>query len=561
MPDDTNPITNCQSPLTSCPSSKTYLILAFILTIFAVAPLFYPGYIQTHSGFISLWNVADLRANWDNWNWTPRLGLNFDALRDDGLLPYYLAAILPLEPAAAVKTVLGLSWLLGSVGLFLGCKNWLGRPGALVAALVYTYLPFHIATVYVRGAWGEALFWGLLPWAMVIGNFSGRWEFGGLKSTFIFLLWFLLGLSQAGLTLWAFILLSVWLLVTQHRRAIWPVGASLLGVLGVIIFFASSPLTVSSYNFADHFLYPFQLFSAFWGTGFSQSGWNDGLPLQLGLPAVGLTFLGGILSVSNYLHEKYRANISKNYFFWLGSLAILILLQFPLSYFFWHLPLFPGYTLADTLTYPWQLLGLAGLCLSVLSGVAIQLDSHLTRLPVFGAIITFIVLSSYPYLEPQFLPITPEMKSGPQAQLGNAQVIILAHNFSVESSAQTAGLPTESITLPMTVYGLPQANQTLRLNVTWQALRPLSEDLKVFVHLVDSQNNVLGQFDGQPQKGTHPTSHWIPGELIEDSYPLTFPGEVPPGPYRVYLGLYNEASGARLPVPGDPEGRVIWDVE
>jgi hypothetical protein len=77
------------------PSPKACLALALILPIFAIAPLFYPGYIQTHSGFIPVWNVADLRANFDIWNWLPHIATHYDPLRSDGLLTYYLAGILP----------------------------------------------------------------------------------------------------------------------------------------------------------------------------------------------------------------------------------------------------------------------------------------------------------------------------------------------------------------------------------------------------------------------------------------------------------------------------------
>jgi hypothetical protein len=101
----------------------------------------------------------------------------------------------------------------------------------------------------------------------------------------------------------------------------------------------------------------------------------------------------------------------------------------------------------------------------------------------------------------------------------------------------------------------------LRLNVTWQPLQAFAEDWKVFVHLVNANGDVLAQFDGQPLEGVYPTSRWIPGELITDSYPLFLPEDIRPGPYRVFLGLYNEATGARLSVPGDSEGRVILDVE
>ena len=73
--------------------------------------------------------------------------------------------------------------------------------------------------------------------------------------------------------------------------------------------------------------------------------------------------------------------------------------------------------------------------------------------------------------------------------------------------------------------------------------------------------NLLAQYDGQPQEGDYPTSRWTPGELIEDSYPILLPADAPVGPYRVYLGLYDEATLARLPVATDPEGRVILNVE
>ena len=84
-------------------SSQSYLILVLVLTVFAVAPLFYPGYIQTHSGFMPVWNVADLRANLGDWRWLPHIATSFDPLRSDGLWPYYLAAMLPFESARLSK--------------------------------------------------------------------------------------------------------------------------------------------------------------------------------------------------------------------------------------------------------------------------------------------------------------------------------------------------------------------------------------------------------------------------------------------------------------------------
>jgi hypothetical protein len=155
----------------------------------------------------------------------------------------------------------------------------------------------------------------------------------------------------------------------------------------------------------------------------------------------------------------------------------------------------------------------------------------------------------------------PEMMSGPQALLGENQLALLTHNFSIEINGNTAGLERGPATIPLAVQGGLKTDEVLRLNVTWLPLQAFTEDWKVFVHLADPHNQVLVQFDGQPLAGNYPTSQWVPGEFIEDSYPLTLPSDTPPGPYRVFVGLYNEATGARLPVPGEAEGRVVLNVE
>lgn len=555
---------NSQSP-------STYPLLALILSIFVVAPLFYPGYFQTHSGFTSLWHLADLRAN-SGWLWTPP---DFDPLRSAGLFFYHLAAVLPVESISAIKIIIGLSWLLGSLGMYGWLKNWLGQPGALVAALIYTYLPYRIATVYVRGAWAEAVFWGVLPWAIwacekassisVIHlvpklSLGTRWENALRFAICVFPLWLILGLNQLGLTVWAFIFAMALILITPPRQDWLALLAALLGLgLAVLLTFGISASTSHPSalpHFSDHYLYPLQLLSAQWGVGPSRPGWNDTLSFQLGLAAVGLTILGLTLWLWSAPAHAIIPRTDRRMWFFIGAAAIGIWLQFGLTDGLWQLS-----QLAHTLTYPWQLLGLVGLCLAVLAGVSLRLDDSLTRLPMLGGLILLVILSVYPYLNPQFIQINPLHITRWPTLIGTNQLALLEHNFSVATAGNTAGLEPDPTTLPIATYGPMQANQTLYLNITWQPLQPLTEEWKVFAHLIDSNHHVIAQFDGPPQQGTYPTSQWIPGELIKDSYPLTLPANTPPGPYQVYLGLYNEATGARLPVPGDAEGRVILDVK
>jgi 4-amino-4-deoxy-L-arabinose transferase-like glycosyltransferase len=89
--------------------------------------------------------------------------------------------------------------------------------------------------------------------------------------------------------------------------------------------------------------------------------------------------------------------------------------------------------------------------------------------------------------------------------------------------------------------------QILRLDVVWQASELLAERYKVFVHLLNEPGQVLSQRDSEPLAGLRPTSEWTPGEKIADKYGLWLPADLPPGEYRLVLGLYHPETGDRLP--------------
>jgi hypothetical protein len=66
--------------------------------------------------------------------------------------------------------------------------------------------------------------------------------------------------------------------------------------------------------------------------------------------------------------------------------------------------------------------------------------------------------------------------------------------------------------------------------------------------------------DRPPTDGTYPTSLWDPGEVIRDSIRVPVRAPVPAGEYEIVIGLYDFASGKRLPVlddQGKPTGDYI----
>lgn len=545
--------------------NRSYLILAVVLPIFAIAPLFYPGYIQTHAGFVPLWNIADLRANIDYLGWKPPYIVEASFIQHDGILPYYLAALLPFSSVTTVKVVIGIGWLLGSIGMFLWLKSWLGSAGALVSALVYTYLPYQIAAVYVRGAWHESLFWGLLPWVILTTTYlvtHPNWKLVPIAAGG----WLVIGSTQLGLTMWAMILVILLLLVVHPHQAFLPC-LSIIAGMATLLLFRPIELAITP-DFTEHLLYPFQLFSAKWGYGASRPGWEDGLSFQLGMVAIGLTIVAVALW-QNHAQSKdcaVKRGADRRLIFFLSGALVFAILPLNFMEFLWHMPIF-GDLMMDTLAYPWQLLGFSGLCLSVLAGTGtVWQDEPLSQLPILAAIIILVILSSHSYLEPQFIKAN-EIPSAPTGVWENNQLLLLTPQFEVVTSGNTAGLyHQQDISIPLAIYGTLQPNDILLVKLNWQPLKIFTKDWKLFIHLVDSNDNVIAQFDGYPQFDAKPeqpyrTSKWIPGEIITDAYPLRMPADLPTDSYRVFIGLYDETTFARLPVATDSNGKVILNVE
>jgi hypothetical protein len=93
------------------------------------------------------------------------------------------------------------------------------------------------------------------------------------------------------------------------------------------------------------------------------------------------------------------------------------------------------------------------------------------------------------------------------------------------------------------------------LSLVWQASPRAWTDYSVFLHVVDAAGNRLAGSDGQPSA---PTSQWARDEVIVDERMVPLPDDLPPGDYRLVVGLYRADTGERLPVLV-PLGSVIND--
>ncbi|HLB47952.1 MAG TPA: 6-pyruvoyl-tetrahydropterin synthase-related protein [Anaerolineales bacterium] len=86
------------------------------------------------------------------------------------------------------------------------------------------------------------------------------------------------------------------------------------------------------------------------------------------------------------------------------------------------------------------------------------------------------------------------------------------------------------------------AGDSLRINLYWRALAPLTTDYHIGIQLVDQHGNRFGQSDNQ-NPASVPTSHWKPEQYARDEHQLQSLSGAPPGEYHLLVGVYALTDG------------------
>lgn len=143
-----------------------------------------------------------------------------------------------------------------------------------------------------------------------------------------------------------------------------------------------------------------------------------------------------------------------------------------------------------------------------------------------------------------------------------AQLTRPAEVSQVAPSPDHAAPATFGDAIALLGYDAPlQASPGTTITVTlyWRALASAPGDYKVFVHAFAADGTLVAQHDGQPANWAYPTTAWQAGDIILDRHPLALAANLPPGEYRLFVGLYEAAAPAtRLPVR-DAEGALQPD--
>jgi hypothetical protein len=564
-----------------------------LLGIFAWAPALHPHYWQTLQGFVPIFNAGAPAT-------VAGIGVAPDLWRGAGSATYLLTQpwiILGQDPTTAVRLAFVLTFVIGGCAIYAWLRPVFGDLAGGLAGLVYVLQPIFLATVYVHGSLAHALVLAWLPLALagLAGSARHRTLEGAAVAVLaIVALW----RTQAGLAVPATLLLLAYaVLVERHWAPTLAVAAAAgAGFVTLLPHWAiTAPPPVP---FADHFVTVAQLLDVRWGAGPSTAGWQDRYPFQLGFAVLAFS----ALTLWLWLTAAYRRswlNDARNpqdslrrhgsggelqarlLGFAFGGSLLLILLTLGGSAPLWQ---FSG--AHRLLTYPWEILLLTAPLLAVTAGALPLLlpDLQDAALPEFDgpvywfAVIALVVLASYPYLAPAYT--TVQAPARPAAMFGANQLAVLSAKVT-------------------------EADGAAVLDITWQVLQPLSSDDNIFFQAIaasdaeDADEQVVAQLDAQPLGADRPATTWQPGEILTARYTLSLPPTVPLPPasgpgagapdagaanavtapqptpttaaaegqhdaeaahertLRYYFGFYNWQTGARLPVDGGIDDKLV----
>jgi hypothetical protein len=88
-----------------------------------------------------------------------------------------------------------------------------------------------------------------------------------------------------------------------------------------------------------------------------------------------------------------------------------------------------------------------------------------------------------------------------------------------------------------------ERGQPLTVQLAWLKRAESASDYVLFAHLIGPDGQRVAQVDIP-----YPVSAWQPGRYERTEVPLALPADAPAGQYRLMIGLYDPATGQRLPL-------------
>lgn len=466
--------------------------------------------------------------------WVPDLGglYGYPIFNYYAPLPYYFGELIYVLSGSllfSAKMMFAASFVGSFIFMYLFASKFWGKMGGSLAAIFYSFAPYHALDFYIRGAMGEM--WALMLFPAIL------WAAARLESRVSALNMTVFGVMIAALitshNLSSMIFLPlvlVWLALLFIRKKsvkfLWfSLGSVVIAMLLAAFYLLPAVVeknlvhvdttTVGYFSFTEHFKGLRKLFlERSWGYGSSvrevPGGERDKLSYQIGWVHLG----GWILSlIAARIFWKKERRLS--YIIIFSSLAVLfsVFMVHPRSQFVWQ-----SIESLKYLQFPWRFLLLIIFFVSFISGSIFLLDfKHKRKLWVF--LIVLVVLLNFSYFKPEKFMQT----SDPQRLSGldwdkqiKRSIFDYLPIFAKEPPAELATSRYEILTGDSRIYDFKEGTNWISFKAQTKShtIIRLSQyyfpDWKVFVDgsqvNLEYKNNTLGLMTFILGKGDHEIS-------------------------------------------------------
>jgi len=123
----------------------------------------------------------------------------------------------------------------------------------------------------------------------------------------------------------------------------------------------------------------------------------------------------------------------------------------------------------------------------------------------------------------------------------NKQTVQIAHPLNLTFGGEIA------------LAGYELSPDAPQMSLYWRRLSAQAGDYKVSLRLLDTAGKVVAQRDYRPHGDYFPTTAWPVGVLLPEKIALPPTDALPPGGYRLVIGLYDPNKPDLLPVSGGPQ--------
>ena len=388
----------------------SFYILIVALTFFAIAPLFQPGFFPMHDDE-QVGRLYELDQSLKAGHFPIRIsqnlgfGYGYPLFNFYPSFIYYVAEIfvlLGIGYIASIELMIGLGFILAAFFMYLFSKEYIGKYGGLVAAIAYSYAPYHALDVYVRGALPEfwsfvfipAIFWGFKK---IADTKNGLYII--LSGVFIASLIFTHNLvaMMSGIFLAVYV---VYLLTQTNEPKQVILHILLSGILGLALsaafwipsFFERDTtmiqlLTQGTADYNQHFVYLRQLWNSPWGYGGSLDGLADGISFEIGKVHIVGAIAAFFVSVWFFARRDPIWKI-------IGVFGLLfVIATFMITYysdFIWDKLAFFAY-----IQFPWRFLLFSVFASSFLLGSIVIIFKSERKQGIAAAIIVLLVIFLY----------------------------------------------------------------------------------------------------------------------------------------------------------------------